>query len=376
MTHLDEGTIHAWLDGALDAERGRDVETHVAACAECSAAVAEARGLIAGASRILTALDDVPANVTPKRGPSAPSTPAPRRQWRAAPWVTGIAAALILAVGVTTWNKSGARMESEMVAATPMPDSSARETAQSLAAAVPPAAVSTPAPAAGTAPAVTEPSAANVAVAQRREAAKLEQKSAPQRAADVATGRAAGVAAERDFSGAADSAEVRRRQVGSIAVRGTATDTTRLRTTSGARVGLLSEVVVTAAPSGVDSTAAAVAVSGCYRIASAEERASEAKSLTKQAVEAAAGAAASSRAAKPAAPSAPAVQLRDRSDFAGQRPAIVRLDTTRAGVGLRVNDAQSSSYLGTWQRVGDSVRVNLFVHGVFTIAARDSVNCP
>ena len=72
MQHLDEGTIHAWLDGALDAEERLRVEAHVAACAECAGAVAEARGFIAAASRILTALDGVPAGVLPGSG-GAPS---------------------------------------------------------------------------------------------------------------------------------------------------------------------------------------------------------------------------------------------------------------------------------------------------------------
>jgi hypothetical protein len=60
MQHLDEGTIHAWLDGALSADAAARAETHVASCALCAEAVAEARGFIAASSRILTALDDVP----------------------------------------------------------------------------------------------------------------------------------------------------------------------------------------------------------------------------------------------------------------------------------------------------------------------------
>src|SRR5205823_1943392 len=99
MNHIDEGIIHAWLDGAVDAARSREIEAHVGQCQECSARVAEARGLIAGASRILTELDYVPAGVVPKR--VAP----PRRLWRAAPWVTGIAAALVLAIGIKGWNE-------------------------------------------------------------------------------------------------------------------------------------------------------------------------------------------------------------------------------------------------------------------------------
>lgn len=65
MQHLDEGTIHAWLDGALAPDESRRVEAHAASCDACSALVAEARGLIAASSRILTALDDVPGRVIP-----------------------------------------------------------------------------------------------------------------------------------------------------------------------------------------------------------------------------------------------------------------------------------------------------------------------
>src|SRR5688572_23818446 len=61
MQHLDEGTIHAWLDGALSLDEAARVETHVGSCTMCADATAEARGLIAASSRILTALDDVPS---------------------------------------------------------------------------------------------------------------------------------------------------------------------------------------------------------------------------------------------------------------------------------------------------------------------------
>jgi hypothetical protein len=60
MQHLDEGAIHAWLDGALSIEEAARAEAHVASCSVCADAVAEARGLIAASTRILTALDQVP----------------------------------------------------------------------------------------------------------------------------------------------------------------------------------------------------------------------------------------------------------------------------------------------------------------------------
>jgi anti-sigma factor RsiW len=66
MQHLDEGTIHAWLDGQLPPQEAQAVEAHVAECRQCADAVAEARGLIAASSRILTALDSIPREVVPK----------------------------------------------------------------------------------------------------------------------------------------------------------------------------------------------------------------------------------------------------------------------------------------------------------------------
>ena len=63
--HLDEGTIHAWLDGALPPDESERVEARARACSECAALVAEARGLVAASSRILSSLDAVPGGVIP-----------------------------------------------------------------------------------------------------------------------------------------------------------------------------------------------------------------------------------------------------------------------------------------------------------------------
>jgi hypothetical protein len=90
MQHLDEGTIHSWLDGALGADEAARAEAHVAECAQCAAAVAEARGFIAASSRILTALDHVPRGVVPAAQPIKWYN---RSAWRAA------AAVLVVAVG-------------------------------------------------------------------------------------------------------------------------------------------------------------------------------------------------------------------------------------------------------------------------------------
>jgi hypothetical protein len=80
MQHLDEGTIHAWIDGELSPEQASEIETHVAGCRECAAMVAEARGLVAASTRILTALDDVPGGVVPSVPDIAPAQSV-RRRW-------------------------------------------------------------------------------------------------------------------------------------------------------------------------------------------------------------------------------------------------------------------------------------------------------
>ncbi|MDQ6768493.1 MAG: zf-HC2 domain-containing protein [Gemmatimonadota bacterium] len=90
MQHLDEGTIHSWLDGALSADDAARVEAHAAECPQCAAAVAEARGFIAASSRILTALDHVPRGVVPAARVVKWHN---RAVWRAA------AAVLVVAVG-------------------------------------------------------------------------------------------------------------------------------------------------------------------------------------------------------------------------------------------------------------------------------------
>ena len=90
MQHLDEGTIHSWLDGALSAEEAAQVEAHVAECPKCAAAVAEARGFIAASSRILTALDHVPRGVVPAASPV---------KWYNRAALRAAAAVLVVAVG-------------------------------------------------------------------------------------------------------------------------------------------------------------------------------------------------------------------------------------------------------------------------------------
>ena len=106
MQHPDEGTIHAWLDGALSAEEAAAIESHVAECEECSAMVAEARGLIAASSRIVSALDIVPGGVIPAVKPR-------RAAWYMSTQLRA-AVAVIVVAGASMLVMRGGRKEAAM----------------------------------------------------------------------------------------------------------------------------------------------------------------------------------------------------------------------------------------------------------------------
>jgi len=104
MQHLDEGTIHAWLDGALVPNEASAAEAHVQSCAACANAVAEARGLIAASSRILSALDDIPAVQQPLTFPARGN--GRKAWWRRTGVGYAAAATMLLAVGTTlVWSR-------------------------------------------------------------------------------------------------------------------------------------------------------------------------------------------------------------------------------------------------------------------------------
>jgi len=57
MPHVDEGTLHALLDGELGAAEVLEVQTHFATCAACAARLDEARQMLAETERLVAALE-------------------------------------------------------------------------------------------------------------------------------------------------------------------------------------------------------------------------------------------------------------------------------------------------------------------------------
>ena len=133
MEHPDEGAIHAWLDGALSRSDSDVIRQHVEQCADCADAVAEARGLIAASSRIVAALDDVPANVLPMAKPMKSR----RHAWYG---VTGVAAAAaLLLVAGNRWLANSEPREQPLSSIASAPAASAPATSPPLAVGAAPA---------------------------------------------------------------------------------------------------------------------------------------------------------------------------------------------------------------------------------------------
>lgn len=137
MQHPDEGMIHAWLDGQLPPDEAAAIEAHVAECPQCAAKVVEERGFAAGATRILTALDNVPAEVIP-----ISTRPTPSRFSRG--FLQAAATILVVATGgLIAVRVSRDEVEIPSAAKTVPP----KDTQRVVAAAAPPMAVATsPAP--------------------------------------------------------------------------------------------------------------------------------------------------------------------------------------------------------------------------------------
>jgi anti-sigma factor RsiW len=94
MSHPDEGTIQSLLDGELDAEQRARLELHFRSCAACAARLAEARGFLQEADRLVDMVVVPPASVL-RRGAGR------RTVVRSLAW----AASIVVAVAAGYWGR-------------------------------------------------------------------------------------------------------------------------------------------------------------------------------------------------------------------------------------------------------------------------------
>jgi hypothetical protein len=119
MRHIDEGILHAYLDGAIDALAGTGalpasvtqagVEAHVAACPDCRALLDAARAGRAGADAILRDAGVATIDVPPFEFVARGRVPAAPRRRAALPLAW--AASVMLALGAGWWGSETWRMD-------------------------------------------------------------------------------------------------------------------------------------------------------------------------------------------------------------------------------------------------------------------------
>lgn len=130
MSHVDDGTLHAYLDGESTAVERERLEAHLAGCAACRARMEEERVLIERAGRLLGLA------APPER--TAPPFHELRRPRRGGGYRLPLAwaATIALAVGIgwysrgVFWNPSQDPVQQQVAVETPLPAAPAEPAAQ------------------------------------------------------------------------------------------------------------------------------------------------------------------------------------------------------------------------------------------------------
>jgi hypothetical protein len=93
MSHLDEGTLHALLDGELELAQVQEIQLHLGTCAACGSRLQDVKQFLAEADRLVGALE-IPAGgsrsrhePSTHREPPPDPAPAPRTFREPEPWV-------------------------------------------------------------------------------------------------------------------------------------------------------------------------------------------------------------------------------------------------------------------------------------------------
>jgi hypothetical protein len=79
MSHLDEGTLHALLDGELETHEVAEIQAHLGSCSSCGLRLREVKEFYGEADRLIASVDlQATAAAAPRPAP-APPPPAPAR---------------------------------------------------------------------------------------------------------------------------------------------------------------------------------------------------------------------------------------------------------------------------------------------------------
>ncbi len=102
MSHVDEGTLHAYLDGELPPAERTALETHLADCATCRATLTEERALRERASAVLGSARPAERPAPPLEQLRRESKRSPWRVRRSFAWAASLALALGLGYSLRT----------------------------------------------------------------------------------------------------------------------------------------------------------------------------------------------------------------------------------------------------------------------------------
>ena len=102
MSHLDEGMIHALLDGEIPSAELPPIQAHLGACPECRARLAEEQELLETSDRLIELIEVPAAGATSAAKPVSPAHPIRSRNLA---W----AATVVLAAGIGYWTRGSVR---------------------------------------------------------------------------------------------------------------------------------------------------------------------------------------------------------------------------------------------------------------------------
>lgn len=89
MPHLDEGTLHALLDGELELAEVKEIQTHLGACSACGSRLQDVKQFLAEADRLVGELETPAGAPRPQREPAPPpESPLPHLKPRDPVWDT------------------------------------------------------------------------------------------------------------------------------------------------------------------------------------------------------------------------------------------------------------------------------------------------